>query len=341
MKRALRAAAFIATLFVGPASASAADGVSLSWVRGAGADSCASPGAVATAVEKLLGHNAFAPPERAASSIEALVSRANDRWRAEIRLVGQDDRNRGQRTIEVSESTCDALTVPAALAIALLVDPDATGARQRPADPTPSDRSCPPAVVAPVTRDVDRRDREAPLEAPPARAVIEGAAVVALGLLPGVAPGAAVGVHFETSSRWDIGVRGSLWFTRSVALRPDITADFRLTEVGPKVCRALLVKRWARVSPCVGFQFGVLHARGNGFAAPEAHDDITAEGDAVLRASVMHVRRGLHAALELGIAVPFVRHPYEFHDEQGRISEAFRAAPVAGAAAFALGASFP
>jgi hypothetical protein len=104
----------------------------LAWVRGAGAEDCPSATELQRDVEQRIGHRVF--DSSAALSIEVSVRRDETNSipirRTEIHVRDEQGHAVGERTLASSESDCRSLFSSTALAIALLVDPEATEDRQ-------------------------------------------------------------------------------------------------------------------------------------------------------------------------------------------------------------------
>jgi hypothetical protein len=98
---------------------------SLNWVRGAGADGCVSPGALAAQVESWLGP-VFVAPAEADLAVEGMVVRSADAFEARITLSRRDGVQLGERTLHVAGDRCEPLTIQAAFVIAITIDPEAT-----------------------------------------------------------------------------------------------------------------------------------------------------------------------------------------------------------------------
>jgi hypothetical protein len=144
-RRIWRALAFTFVFLVAGGSSSAADDSptpartsSLSWVELPGAESCGGTVLIANLVEEDLGRHAIVAPAGADLSIEAYVEHpdAAPGWRARIVLRDPGGAVLDQREITSSEPTCDELRTSTALAIALMIDPDAVA---RAPTPVPDD----------------------------------------------------------------------------------------------------------------------------------------------------------------------------------------------------------
>lgn len=183
-------------------AADAPRSASLSWVRFDGAASCATATEIAEGVARILNRDALVPPTRAVMAIEARVERIPNkkRFRATIDISGGDGKVRGTRKLESQGDDCRKLDEPAALAIALMIDPDAL----QPRPPAPPAQ--PMLVVkrdillVPIPVLVERPPppplppRPLPPNAPELTLAIGPS--LALGIVPGPAPGLRFGVEF-------------------------------------------------------------------------------------------------------------------------------------------------
>lgn len=163
----------------------------LAWVRGGGADACPDERRVRDDVERRLGRDPFS--DDAARSIEAVVERVDEQWRATIRVRDASGATVGERTLTRDEPRCDAVVDASALAIALTIDPDA------PTDPPP------PAPAPPRRR--PRRARPsspAPFAGPWVSVALRGA--ITAGLAPTVAPSLGLTAAVDVSPRWGMRV---------------------------------------------------------------------------------------------------------------------------------------
>ncbi len=193
---------------------------SLSWVRLDGASACANAPVIAEGIGNVLRRDALVPPSRAVMAIEARVERipGRKRFRVTIDISSGDGVVKGTRRLESPDEDCRKLDEPAALAIALMIDPEAA---LRPAPPPPG-----PQLTIALRRDIlvvpvpvlvqvpgpppplppRRDDRESP------ELTLSIGPSLAFGLLPGPAAGLRFGV--------ELGPPASLEFGDRVAIGP-------------------------------------------------------------------------------------------------------------------------
>ena len=159
---------------------------SLSWVRLPGAESCAPTQELAQKVEARLRHPVFVSAAVAEVSVEGHIEPdAKHGFRAVITLRDAHGAPLGTRDVARPEASCDGMTEPLALIIAVMIDPDAALAARptTPPVPAPVPASPPPAPVI-VERPVYIAVPAPPPPPPPVWRVDVGAGgVTSLGLV--------------------------------------------------------------------------------------------------------------------------------------------------------------
>jgi hypothetical protein len=123
-------------LIAGAAHADAPKKSSLSWVRLDGAESCVATQPLARAVEQRLGRSVFVSASEAELSVEGRVEKKKS-WRAHVEVRDAQGKLLGKRDLESTAASCDSLTAPLALVLAVMIDPDAALGGGTKADPTP------------------------------------------------------------------------------------------------------------------------------------------------------------------------------------------------------------
>ncbi|MBX3210375.1 MAG: hypothetical protein KF764_35410, partial [Labilithrix sp.] len=123
--------ALFAALLLASADTRAADAKtsSLSWLRMPGADACVATQPLARAVEERLGRSVFVSAAEADLSVEGHVEKrtrgASSGWHAVITVRDASGATLGTRELDRADASCDAMTEPLALVIAVMIDPDA------------------------------------------------------------------------------------------------------------------------------------------------------------------------------------------------------------------------
>jgi hypothetical protein len=188
----------------------------LSWVRAEGAEDCPTGRALAAEVERRLGRKVFdAAAER---SFEVEVTRFGARYHSDVFVRDATGKALGHRALESDEPGCAALFGATALAIALVIDPEAAqressvsqgvAAFEAPPPAAPP-LVAPPPVVAPPAK-----AEPPPLPAPVAPAAMTPVTMSLRGTLlggavPGLAPGLGLVVTARPTSRWGYALSGS------------------------------------------------------------------------------------------------------------------------------------
>jgi hypothetical protein len=231
----------------------------LSVARLEGAGSCPGRTEFQRGVAARLGRVPFAEP--AERTIETVLSRRQDGWHAEITLRDAAGIELGRRAIDAAGLDCGPLAQATTLALALTIDPDAalgpaTGPLPAPSPVAPApippppcpDRACPAA--APCPRAVCPPPREGPRVGASARATL------AVGLIPGPAPGFSVAA--EGGSRTLRGGVGLLFLPETVAA--DARFAFGLTAAAAGACALLPALGRVELGLCGEIQLGSIHA---------------------------------------------------------------------------------
>lgn len=260
-----------AAALVASASARAADAKtsSLSWLRMPGADGCVATQPLARAVEERLGRSAFVSAAEADLSVEGHIEKrargASSAWHAVITVRDATGATLGTRELDRSDPSCDAMTEPLALVIAVMIDPDAA-MRPRPAPPeAPSEP--PPATSAAATP--AERPAPAPAERPvpapapaprdPWRFEAHAQGTAAHGLTPTLAPGAGVQAILY-APRLPVGFRGyTTLFLPTEATKDGARASFDMLYAGGSVCPTLRGR--VNLLACLGGHLGLLRPR--------------------------------------------------------------------------------
>jgi hypothetical protein len=105
----------------------------LSWVRGEGAEECPPARALVAEVERRLGRAVFdAAAER---SFEVEVMRFGKTYRSDVYVRDAGGKTLGHRSLQSDEPGCTALLNATALAVALVIDPEAAAREPAPNKP--------------------------------------------------------------------------------------------------------------------------------------------------------------------------------------------------------------
>jgi hypothetical protein len=121
----------------------------LVYVRGPGAEGCPAEAAVRAAVATRLGYDPFFP--WAKESLFAEVTREKGgAYRAEIKLVDEENRLLGDRSLTMKGDDCGAVIDAMGLTISLTIDPSSITGKSAPAPATAPEPPSAPAAPAPT-----------------------------------------------------------------------------------------------------------------------------------------------------------------------------------------------
>jgi hypothetical protein len=212
----------LATSAHAAAPEAAASRYALAWVRDEGAESCPAGRDFAEEVSRRLGRSPF--DQQAERTIEIQVRRDAGTYTSRVYVREQNGHVLGQRTLASGED-CAVLFSATALAVALLIDPDATlhanvnageAVAQFETPPPPTIPAEPPkpastAVAAPPPPLPARREPEfVPMpRVPPEVASIALHGVLALDLVPGAKPGLELAASARLSHRLSVNAAAS------------------------------------------------------------------------------------------------------------------------------------
>ena len=264
---------------------------SLSWVELPGAEACGGAPAIARAVEERLGRRAIVSPSEAEVSIEARAERSGHPalWHAVVQLRDPDGRLLGSREFNSAADDCSELRSTVALAMALMIDPDAVlRARTEPpaasappaaVNPPPAPEPPPPPPTPPPQVIVQRVEvpvpvAAAPLVPSPWRVEPSAASALGFGFLPSIATGVRVGVTVRPPTFWAIEAFGGAWADQTVPAAQGAQVRFSLADAGLAVCplRAGQAPK-VSLSACGGFEVALLQAESEGFPSPRSSVD--------------------------------------------------------------------
>lgn len=318
----------------------------LGWARLDGAEDCIGTQELAQAVDKLLGRSVFVSPSAAELAVEGRVEKKADGsgFRAVLSVANVSGESLGTRELE-TEGACSGLNESVALAIALMVDPDAELGKSTAPPKPPVEAPKPPEtkiVYVPA-----RNPPVVPMPAPPERPVWRGDVSVGFALgfgwLPDVNPG-VFGAASLTPPKF-IPIEGSITFfapTTEDAVAGATVMFYSLQGAGflcPLEYRGEILGGRA----CAGVTGGFIVADAEGF-------DVEDSDDTGIYGTVGATLRGrgsvrLHSLFHLGIAaemtVPFIRPDFVYAQPDGSSTRVFRPPPVMGTLhAFAM-VAFP
>ncbi|MDI3285113.1 hypothetical protein [Polyangium sp. 15x6] len=339
----------LALALVAPRAGAEPELVRFAWVRAQGADACSSQQQIADLVTARLGRSPFAAD--AERSIEAIISRPERGFRAEIYVRGRDGALAGVRELTSEATDCGPIEAASVLAVALAIDPEAGMSPPPPPPPPPPAATPPPpappqplpsvtpAVPAAAAPTVPATAPTVPAAAPTPPEVLGASGIalrggLGLGLLPKAAPGVGLSGHVAVAPRVQI-TGEALWLPE--ARTEGGQFGFGLSTLALGACVDVARTGAADLAACGSLWAGALHAVVYDLEPAEPGDWFWAAAAITPRLRVRLAPR-LHAEMGVHVLVPITRRPFEV---KGWTTPIFEQAPVTGLPFVGLGANFP
>lgn len=337
--------ALMGTCVASSASADPLRASAVNWVVLPGAENCGPTEVLTRAVEIRLQRAPFVAPEDANVSIDARAERAGDsgHWRATVRVADLSGTIVGTREFESAAPDCAELRDSVALAIALMIDPDALLHALVTAEPAPA---------APAERSSAEPSRERTATPPPERApepapppvpsrtpwLVSPTASVALGVgpLPSPAVGLIADVGVKPPHFWGVDVVGGFWVSQTESAVDGATTDFSLAFGGLAVCPANAPSDRPGFAICGGASVGALTSAGHGFSTSQTRTGVLAD---VLVSAALRIPLAGPLAFQLraDIGLTAFRDEYRYFDAENQSHKVFE--PAAASASLAAGLS--
>jgi hypothetical protein len=328
-----------------PASAAAPPTYALSWVRAEGAEECPNGRALVTEVERRLGRAVFdAAAER---SFEVEVTRFGQTYRSDVYVRDVAGRTIGHRSLQSDEPGCAALVNATALAVALVIDPEAAAhepplqkgvaAFEAPLAAPPS--FTPPSAPPPPPPPRRPSPVEAPLPAQPRGTFVAAStrAQITGGLVGATSPGFELSFSARPSERWGVAVAGSYTLAQTVT-RGIGSLDLGLTRASALLTFDAGRSERVRLVLAAGPTLGAFHV------AVRRPAPVTSPGDFWLVAAQfglwaeVSVTKGFFIELGGSGFLPLARQSFSV---RGQSEAVFRQPLLAGLGFLGAGARFP
>jgi hypothetical protein len=312
------------------ANASASNGrtSSLSWVQLPGAEACGGAAAIAKAVEQHLGRAALVSPAQAEFSIEGRAERDGEHYRAVLVLRDSGGAQLGMRELESDVAECAELRENVALAVALMIDPEAV------LHPAPPRQAPPPTVVVQRVEVPVAVEPPVPWKVEPAVSVVFGG-----GFMPGASVGALVSTTLLPPRFWPVEIYGGVWGAQGVAAQASATTRFTSAFGGLGLCPLRVRGDDLSFQLCAAGQVGVVDSDPTGF--------VTAQGGSL---PTVHLVADAHLSLHLTTAVAgrlggslafaLLRSQFVFDDSAGT-QQLFNAPLLAATADLGIAVTLP
>jgi hypothetical protein len=314
----------------------------LSWQRLPGAESCPALRQVASRVDAHLGGFGLVSPSEARSFVDASVEPVQPSgFRVRITLSDEVDTVLGVRELVEEAGDCARVVDAAALAIALLIDPDAGTRDASRSFESPRDKPSAPAMPATAG------SRPAPMlpvpsaaaaepERPPGsgqsrwRTRVSVGGLAAVGQLPNVAWGVLGGVRLAPEGRgFGVDVLGLYLAREREEIRPDAGGQFAAAAAALSGFWVPLRERQLAFSVGVGAQVGRIAASGFGFTGANHYAQSWLINTTLDLELSWRAVEPWGVLLRSSLGVPLWRDRFEV-TPNGRPTDVFRAAPVVG-----------
>jgi hypothetical protein len=311
--------------------------------KGAGAERCVDGQDLAHAVEARLRRRVFRADLPATLYVKIALARDAAGWSALLTMHDGNGAFLGRRSLVTEAADCSALDESLALVVALLVDspppPVAGESEATPAATKPTSPSTEPArATAPPPTEASARPSEvaSPLHLPrdtpaprqPWRLQFATEGALAIGILPGLAPGVELGFGAKAPTLPEFRLFAG-WYAPREQRRAELDAGARFDAlyVGLEVCpleRELGISQW---SVCAGQSLGRLRSKAFGFDENSTSNHLTY---ALLARGALQLALASHWALRLGARaeVPLTRGVFGYGTPDGE-QPLFQPSPVA------------
>lgn len=317
----------------------------LSWVRAEGAEECPTGRVLAAEVERRLGRAVF--DAAADRSLEIEVTRFGKTYRSDVFVRDATGHAIGHRSLQSDEPGCSALVNATALAVALVIDPEAAAR-----EPAPSQGVAafdPPAVVAPPPPSLPPPPAATPVPAParvemrlpaPSRSTAVTASLrtqLTAGLVGATSPGFELSFSARPGERWGVEVAGSYTLSQTLT-RGGGSLDLGLTRASALLTFDAGRSERLRLVLAAGPTLGALHV------AVRRPAPVTSPGDfwftALQLAAELQVSVTKDVFVELGAGglTPLGRQSFLV---RGQSEPVFQQPLVSGLGFLGVGATFP
>ncbi len=313
------------------------DSYSFAWVRTDGADTCPGSRAAQEEVTRRLGRSPF--DAEAVQSLEVVVARDEAAFRATIYIRGPEGSELGQRSIESQSDDCATLFDATVLALALVIDPEASEGppttsfpEVAPAPPPVPAPACPSAPAAECPTVIAHQQPAPPTS--PWKTTLAPQALLGFGLIPDASVGWGLEGLVQHERGWGLAL--------ALAALPSREATSREARLG-----AGLTLGWAELSFApwksrvgslrlgLGLAPGLLHVVAYSPQPVEPGDFAWFAGTAGL-AGQLRLGGPLVGVAGFRAFVPVTRYSLEVDE-----TPLYFAPAVAGMGALGLGLTFP
>jgi hypothetical protein len=236
----------------------------LSWVRAEGAEDCPNGRVLVAEIERRVARHVFDPAAERAFEVE--VTRFGQTYRSDVFVRDATGGVLGHRSLQSDEPSCSALVSATALAIALVIDPEAAA---RPPAPTESAAAFEPPPAPPTTPPLlrERVSSCPPAPACPLRPMVAPRpdfvelslrGELSAGLVPATSPGVELSFGARRWRRWGFALSAAYAASKNVS-RGTGSLDLSLTRGSALVTFQPLHESTVGLVLGAGAALGALH----------------------------------------------------------------------------------
>lgn len=323
---------------------------SLSWSRVNGSEACVGASELSVLVEQVLGRTVFVSPSSADLSVEGHIEPHRGGFRAVIAMADRTGEILGTRELSTEKTDCRSIDESVTLALALMIDPNATLQPKFAATPEQARELAPNTVYVPVPvpYEVEVQVPTGPRQG--SSTSVRAGAGAGFGWAPGTALSVVVGALWTPPNSFPFEFTLGFLFPREIETTPRVvngepSPTTAFSNVGASVFACPLAFHWNRffARGCAGWTGGVLIADTHGI-------DRDAQSDSGLRAATgPALRAGVDVRLKgpfwFGVAgqlvAPLIRNEFVYRTSSGNTANVFETPPVQGNAEAAVIFEFP
>lgn len=300
---------------------------SLSWVRLPGAEDCVSGKKLSRAVEARLHRPALGAPSQTDVAIEGFVEKTEEgTFHAVVTINDPHGKVIGKRELENSE--CRDMDDSLALAIALMIDPDAAFSPTAEGAPRPRERAAEPKASP----------RKLP--APAFGGFVSAGIAFGFGALPETAEGAWFVGAVVPPGLFPLEVGAHLFLDQTTAPSAGLKVGFSRATLDFFVCPLDLRADIFGLGACAGVDAGTMTTSGVARDGLVQHRGALVDAAARGHLDVFFARRFALRFMP-AVGIPLVRDTFDYRREDGMLTPAYRLPPVYGEASVGFGVKLP
>ena len=296
---------------------------------------------LARAVEGRLGRSVFVSAAQADVSVEGRIERRGKGFRATLVLRDARGEELGTREISRDDPSCEALTEPLALVIAVMIDPDASPGTPPAPEPAPPAPPPAPRVIVQTRTERVYVPVPVPVEKPSWHLIADIALSgrLGFGLVPEVGPGLSASGLIIPLRYLGFEGRAAILLPVSAEVQGGAQISFTHGVLGGGLCPFPVTLGRVLLSGCGLSDLGILIARPTGLPRAVNETRITLAGGVGARASIL-LAAPLTVRLGVDAMVPLLRESFVITGPAGDEIEVFRQSPITVAVDVGLGVSF-